>query len=151
MIMKKILTPILILAFIIICVLIFTNKGNNVYSKFIEFFDFKTYNYYHGFPLPFNIEETEIDDSLFKDKSINIDDHIGFRLPEKITKKAEENGWKKSSEEKYLDGGSLRLRYDREVDEPAVEMFYFWDMVRGAYVGVTINFIYPSSDKFLIK
>lgn len=100
--------------------------------------------YYHDFPISFELSNQEVNDSLMKGEPIIIEDKLSFKLPEHITRLAEDKGWRVVEDITSFDGGSQKIGYLYTEHSPAVEISYIWDMERGRYVGMHISFIHPS-------
>ncbi|MDP2812237.1 MAG: hypothetical protein Q8O32_00900 [bacterium] len=98
---------------------------------------------YYKFRFPFALDEQQISNSLMKKELIKISS-IQLLWPDSIEKMAKQDGWTKINESNLNDGGSSFVSYFMDKDNPAVNLFYNWDISKGNFEYISIQFIHPA-------
>lgn len=99
--------------------------------------------YYYNFWLPFSLEPNQADESLMSGINIEIKpvDRVWVK---QIAKQAAMDGWQTLNKEFYDDGGSVSYDYFLNKNEPAVSLFFRYDMSLGEYASLSIRYVHPS-------
>lgn len=95
----------------------------------------------NNFPFPLSLEQ--IDKSLMQGQEIVIMP-VKFNWPEEINDSLLKNGWKLIGLSHFNDGGSVIYYYFKTKDKDALSLNYHWDMSKGGFQSLSLNFIHPA-------
>jgi len=98
---------------------------------------------YYNFHFPSELSGEEVNDSLLGSNSIN-KNGVENNWLSWIEQKNKAAGWQLLNTAQYSDGGSKREYYFLNKNNPAVEMFYQWDMTQGKFTNMDVKFIHLS-------
>lgn len=103
----------------------------------------------NNFPFPLSLEQ--INKSLTQNQEIVITP-VKLNWPEEINSSLLKGGWKLIGSSHMLDGGSVVYYYFETKDKPAMSLYYHWDLLKGNFQSLKLNFIHPARiGSWLIK
>jgi len=92
---------------------------------------------------PFPLSQEQIDQSLMQNQEIVISS-VKTNWPDEINDSLLKNGWKLISLSRANDGGSVIYYYFKTKNTPALSINYHWDMFKGQFQSLSLNFIHPA-------
>jgi len=98
---------------------------------------------YYGFRLPLRLSQQDVNNSLKDSKELTVE-NVSLEWIDLIDQMALKDGWQVLETRHFNDGGSVMKKYFKSKSNPAVQLFYKWDLNSGRYKSLSVLFIPPA-------
>lgn len=148
--LKKVFILIIVLFLVIVFIIILLNlffkiSSQNVVKKDLVVISTPALNSFDksGNNFPFSLSLEQVNQSLMQNQGIVIAP-VKLNWPKEINDSLLKNGWKLIGLSRANDGGSVIYYYFKTKDTPALSINYHWDMFKGQFQNLSLNFIHPA-------